>query len=438
MSSTLQLLKDHTVQDLFTCFHETSPSTRRMLAFAARVTAGIPGVFESLNLDSALELIKSNANKSDQRYQQFSTSMAKDFCDFFVGLKPPQDIGQRRFVDGGVLDNKPLAHAISALKSEPSTGETHLMYIEPTNSSLHVIDNPKEKSEKPKEPASRPISDATRSVGIRMDEPIRPDLEVAQHLNRVADVIYPEFDQDFLNGLKASSPVNQASQAFHAYSQLRLRQVSRRLASIALTVQGLPVVEALIEEKASLFATHLDVKKEIDTWFVLRKLQFLLRLFKAQKINPLTLKEVQDAYQTQHSAMKNVSSKNILATAHEAEDTNKIPSEALPLDQATVKVWLGRLEFFLVAKVRGVANDLQHFKTHLNDPDIASHWEDCFTNLDMQYFPMLAAIDLDDVLKLEVFRVGTEAATIGQSYLKGIEPKKRIQRRDCRSWQGLP
>jgi len=100
------------------------PSETAMLAFAARATASFPGAFAPISL-------------TDFAAQASTTPIAWDGPVISRFFRPYElddvDPLTRRFVDGGVLDNKPFGHAIRAIRSKPASTQVRrrLIYIEP-------------------------------------------------------------------------------------------------------------------------------------------------------------------------------------------------------------------------------------------------------------------------------------------------------------------
>jgi patatin-related protein len=89
------------------------------LAFAARATSCFPGAFEPVSPRSLCEWVKRPGPISDEFFRIYQLSGAE-----------PQDT---RFVDGGVLDNRPFVPAIDALRRKPAHSEIErwVLYLDP-------------------------------------------------------------------------------------------------------------------------------------------------------------------------------------------------------------------------------------------------------------------------------------------------------------------
>jgi patatin-related protein len=89
------------------------------LAFAARATSCFPGAFEPVSPRSLCEWVKEPGPISDEFFRLYQLSGAE-----------PQDT---RFVDGGVLDNRPFVPAIDALRRKPAHSEIErwVLYLDP-------------------------------------------------------------------------------------------------------------------------------------------------------------------------------------------------------------------------------------------------------------------------------------------------------------------
>lgn len=89
------------------------------LAFAARATSCFPGAFEPVSPRSLCEWVQQAGPISDEFFRLYQLSGAE-----------PQGA---RFVDGGVLDNRPFAPAIDALRRKPAHSEIErwVLYLDP-------------------------------------------------------------------------------------------------------------------------------------------------------------------------------------------------------------------------------------------------------------------------------------------------------------------
>ena len=96
-----------------------------MLAFAARSTASFPGAFAPVSMDHFRSLL--GADGSGPAWE----SIVERHLERFEG---DGEAGNRRFVDGGVLDNMPFDAAIAAIRRRTSPAEVRraLVYVEPS------------------------------------------------------------------------------------------------------------------------------------------------------------------------------------------------------------------------------------------------------------------------------------------------------------------
>jgi patatin-related protein len=89
------------------------------LAFAARATSCFPGAFEPVSPRSLCEWVSGPRPISNEFFRLYQLSGSD-----------PQDT---RFVDGGVLDNRPFAPAIDAIRRKPAHSEIErwVLYLDP-------------------------------------------------------------------------------------------------------------------------------------------------------------------------------------------------------------------------------------------------------------------------------------------------------------------
>lgn len=89
------------------------------LAFAARATSCFPGAFEPVSPRSLCEWVSAPGPIGDEFFRSYELS----------GVDPQNT----RFIDGGVLDNRPFAPAIEALRRKPAQSEVQrwVLYLDP-------------------------------------------------------------------------------------------------------------------------------------------------------------------------------------------------------------------------------------------------------------------------------------------------------------------
>jgi patatin-related protein len=90
------------------------------LAFAARATSCFPGAFEPVSPSALCEWVSPGASIGSEFFRIYELSGYATY-------------DSTRFIDGGVLDNRPFAPAIDALRRKPAHSEVirWLLYLEP-------------------------------------------------------------------------------------------------------------------------------------------------------------------------------------------------------------------------------------------------------------------------------------------------------------------
>jgi patatin-related protein len=153
------------------------PVANGALAFAARTTSCIPGVFPPVSFrDFHSWLGKRRLDLAWLRKRFFRLYELADF--------PPEETW---FVDGGVLDNKPFGPAIAAIRERPAVVEVdrRLLYLEP---------DPGDPQTPRSQPRPNTFSAAVGGLtGLPRAEPILDDLVEVGALNerveRIKDII---------------------------------------------------------------------------------------------------------------------------------------------------------------------------------------------------------------------------------------------------------
>ncbi|MBI4490588.1 MAG: DUF3376 domain-containing protein [Deltaproteobacteria bacterium] len=137
-------------------------TVRERLGKAARITSSFPGAFPPVLVQSP----------------SFPEEIVKNLFWYF---------------DGGVLDNKPLGHAIDFLESSPETGERFFFFIEPKPEAYEK--DQKGWGEDPKNPPD-PLGTALTVSSVRGVETIYYDLRRIQQINHRVQML-----KGFVNGL---------------------------------------------------------------------------------------------------------------------------------------------------------------------------------------------------------------------------------------------
>ncbi|HVR99104.1 MAG TPA: patatin-like protein [Thermoanaerobaculia bacterium] len=157
------------------------------LAFAARASSSIPGVFPPLGLPHALETIGAEPAGTLQN------DIATDLFRNYQLQQPSRDnsyLEKTFFVDGGVLDNHPFDPAIAEILQRSQNQEVRrfLVYLQPDPGKLPV-------GASGKEPSLLPTIWAGLS-GLPSGQPILDSLtDVAEHnvrLERLRDIVRAE------------------------------------------------------------------------------------------------------------------------------------------------------------------------------------------------------------------------------------------------------
>jgi patatin-related protein len=211
------------------------------LAFAARATSSFPGAFPPINL--------ANIAKNAPDWEGLD-AFKHDFWSIYDLSAAPVD--KTHFVDGGVLDNFPLRHAIDAIRARPASLQVDrkLIYIEP-----HPVGRAASPDGTP------PTLTATITGGLSglpRREPVLDDLLEVRELNeriaRVGEVVAAA--QERIDALpppsrraeayeQANETANadaaaEAGFAYATYIQLKLRSVVEWYAELACSACRFP------------------------------------------------------------------------------------------------------------------------------------------------------------------------------------------------------
>jgi patatin-related protein len=162
------------------------PEHNPALALAARATSSFPGAFPPVSFASFADALRAAGTDVDLTDPDLERGYFR-----LYGLSRRVAAGTF-FIDGGVLDNRPFGHAISAIRRRPASAEVDrkLVYLEPDPAG-----NPA-----PQEQLDEPMTVPTvlgAISGIPRKEPILDDLlEIARRnedVRRVRDVIEASF-----------------------------------------------------------------------------------------------------------------------------------------------------------------------------------------------------------------------------------------------------
>lgn len=151
------------------------PEYDAALAFAARATSSFPGAFPQVRLADVHAVLAKEA--PTQIEEQMATLRNELFKSYTAEGADPE---ASWFFDGGVLDNFPFEHAISAIQRKPAGNEVerYLVVLQPDPGPPRE-DTPTTTTPTAHQPAGKPSWLATilsAFVGVRMQEPILDDL----------------------------------------------------------------------------------------------------------------------------------------------------------------------------------------------------------------------------------------------------------------------
>jgi patatin-related protein len=422
-----------------------------MLAFASRVTAGIPGVFEAFSLQKALELkdgtgnflISNKAQRDPQKYLELK---------FFPKTT---DFADRAYSDGGVMDNKPFSYTIKAMKRHPERGKRVLVYLEPTRNPSDAI----AKIYEPRHPVGQLLQ---AGIGIPRDESIRADLDEIARGNSLADDLNAALKDPAVDELKTTDNIEATfpklsvqelvkifGPAYRAYHQLKLRQIYKFVAKTILLAAGedsnAPMLERLIDLMERWVNQNYSESNpdkltnkfvvEFDFHFRLRRLRFLRETLRdwllgdPEKIKLLETNDI-DQYRekltllhyqlTEWLNMWRLLPKEISSDAVIQKECKniitflKLNSTENDLD---LKSLMGNIQGKITSKRTLVSDSLRnHLKKLSEGLDGKAgiklfEYRRRFNEIDMILFPPVAAQNEDEIMKMDVWRLGTEEAT---------------------------
>ena len=287
---------DNNGTDLFTGDHNLG------LAFAARATSCFPGAFPPV---------------SAPLFKQYLPNAQGDLEHTFFRLYELSgvDVDRTYFVDGGVLDNRPFGHVISAIRQKHAEVEVDrkLLYLEPDPGG-------------PAPPAPGKAPETIAAVlgavsGIPRREPILDDLLEVTRLNervqRIRDIVETSFDrvaakidETLDNGLAAEqlpdadtvggwqSKLNDAARldagtTYATYLRSKISNVIDRFATMACAVCAFPAdanqamlvrsvsrcwaeVGGLFERDAQPTQAQIEFLRDFDLDYGVRRLQFVI------------------------------------------------------------------------------------------------------------------------------------------------------------------
>jgi patatin-related protein len=279
------------------------------LAFAARATSSFPGAFPPININD----IEINAGKWAEQ-DEILSGLFRIYELSDSELPGEDSYKQHHFVDGGVLDNYPLGHAIKAIIRKPAAFEVDrkLVFIDPDPKDTGMEGGNKN------EKAPGLLATVLGSiVSIRSHEPILDDiLDVNKFNERVQTVnnIISASENDVNSILQSlgSFPdkddpgqitvmrdrINTEARklsgyAYATYTRMKLQSVVDQISSIVLEVCRFPdesnhaffvremlqkwaVENDILKSGTGLTTLQIDLLKTFDLDFSERRIRFVI------------------------------------------------------------------------------------------------------------------------------------------------------------------
>ena len=239
-----------------------------MLAFSGRASSSFPGAFEPVGLDLfATDIARGNPPRTVtwQREQvlRFFRRYALHWAETAnqPELDPDAaaaDIARRTFVDGGVLDNYPFDHAITAIRARPADHETRrvLIYLEP---------DPMRRPEDEREVAAAGDSIVSMFSAVKaaakdipLEQPILAQIQSLEQMNDAARRLHEIIAAAAPRKRRVESVARSMEPENIAYLAFRVDSVSRGLATSICRLRGFP------EDSNQAVATREVVDKWVD------------------------------------------------------------------------------------------------------------------------------------------------------------------------------
>ncbi|HZJ49402.1 MAG TPA: patatin-like protein [Actinomycetota bacterium] len=285
-----------------------SDASNLPLAFAARTTSSFPGAFPPVSFKAFMGYFDRKVDLIDfeRRYfRSYQLSKARPADTFFI--------------DGGVLDNKPFGHVVSAIRKRPAETEVNrkLLYLEP---------DPGTHQRPPTGDEPSPLSTVLGSLsGIPKNEPILDELiEIAEfnnYVGRIRDIIETSFDrigarvEEIVGEPLAKLPSDPTGEAlsswqqrlneeaakdagfnFATYIRMKITGVVDRFAEMVCNACDYPATsnhafatrsvlrtwaarEGLFDRSVEVLPQQLDFLKSFDLGFGERRLRFVVAAF---------------------------------------------------------------------------------------------------------------------------------------------------------------
>jgi predicted acylesterase/phospholipase RssA len=233
-----------------------------ILGFSGRASSSFPGAFEPISLDRYAEALAGGDPSLDVVWPASLASFFRRYelqWDEIAVVRPESNvlahIKQRTYVDGGVLDNYPFDHAVTAIRARPAEREVRrvLIYVEP-------------------DPMRRPAREDTiahddRSVASMLSAVKAAGSDIPREepiLEQVRDLEAKSEAARRLRRLIAATPPPEGNAGTNdpndvAYLGLRIDRVAADLAGAICAIQDFP------KDSNQATATHLIVQDWMDT-----------------------------------------------------------------------------------------------------------------------------------------------------------------------------
>ncbi len=382
-----------------------------MLAYASRVSAGIPPAFSTLSLKEAYALNGSSELLNGNLFP-------KELKDKFA---------IRRYSDGGILDNKPFGAAIKAMKNSYGVGRRVLIYLEPIGEASIA--------QSPENNPTHPFFDLLKSgLDIRQKENIRTDLEqleriniLAQHLQKTEAYILGKVELTRIKDFEKSSlddMVKVYGMGYPMYHKLKLDLVlnwlAQRMAHVFDDSQTLKQIQNQLQDW---YTRHYSDNGEDNKLFAntfLNDFDVLFRIRRLVSLRDVVRREYLKNATEEHKQLYNDLERYIQIWDNVDERIQNDPKcrEAIQAFLQTEKPTADALNTLkvLIEKTRqdvseSLKKTLKLDKNNLNNPtSFLKHYLSS-NHIDMVLLPAAATLGDERLIPIDVWRIGTEEAS---------------------------
>jgi len=300
------------------------------LAFAARATSSFPGAFEPVSMAEIDKALADRGESWDRRDGFLADKIAP------IAIRPGEDaLGEIRFIDGSVVNDKPFAAAAAAISGRPAQREVmrRIVFVDPNPIDAVKIDETGDPgffrtilASLAEIPRNEPVHDdlariAALNANIRLVGQVlrqsRPQVD------RFVDGILPGQGEDIhptageIAGWRNEAneqAAKRAGYAFQSYFRLKILRVAHKLEGLVAglgwdqpgseippharlgflaTLGKLGIWDQNLQEKPSrleITAKEIDFLRLFDVDFRVRRLRFVIRrlneLYRVADANP--------------------------------------------------------------------------------------------------------------------------------------------------------